>query len=72
MIFVLCDVSTQFLNSFLPNDFVPHIANHSQGRNCLVHCAGGSGRTGMVIAAIIKNLGVSHIKMFSDAGNEIW
>merc|ERR1719251_859727 len=30
----------------------------SQGRNCLVHCAGGSGRTGMVIAAVIKNLGV--------------
>ena len=32
-----------------------------QGRNCLVHCAGGSGRTGMVIAAVIKNLGVSNI-----------
>ena len=31
-----------------------------QGRNCLVHCAGGSGRTGMVIAAVIKNLGVSN------------
>ena len=30
----------------------------SQGRNCLVHCAGGSGRTGMVIAAVVKNLGL--------------
>ena len=30
-----------------------------KGRNCLVHCAGGSGRTGMVIAAVVKNLGVS-------------
>merc|ERR1712029_1109457 len=30
----------------------------SQGRNCLVHCAGGSGRTGMVIAAVVKNLGI--------------
>jgi len=30
----------------------------SQGRNCLVHCAGGTGRTGMVIAAVVKNLGI--------------
>merc|ERR1712096_557892 len=36
-------------------DLVYHL---SQGRNCLVHCAGGTGRTGMVIAAIIQNLGV--------------
>jgi len=36
-------------------DLVYHL---SQGRNCLVHCAGGTGRTGMVIAAIIQNFGV--------------
>ena len=36
----------------------PHTLN-LKGRNCLVHCAGGSGRTGMVIAAVVKNLGVS-------------
>jgi len=35
-------------------DLVYHL---SQGRNCLVHCAGGTGRTGMVIAAIVQNLG---------------
>jgi len=36
-------------------DLTYHLA---KGRNCLIHCAGGSGRTGMVIAAIVKNLGV--------------
>jgi len=36
-------------------DLVYHL---SQGRNCLVHCAGGTGRTGMVLAAIVQNLGV--------------
>ena len=30
----------------------------SEGKNVLVHCAGGSGRTGMVIACIVKNMGV--------------
>lgn len=30
----------------------------AEGKNCLVHCAGGSGRTGMVIAGIVKNVGV--------------
>ena len=30
----------------------------SYGENCLVHCAGGTGRTGMVVAAIVKNFGV--------------
>jgi protein tyrosine/serine phosphatase len=29
-----------------------------EGHNCLVHCAGGSGRTGMIIAGIVKNVGV--------------
>ena len=38
-----------------------------QGRNCLVHCAGGSGRTGMVIAAVIKNLGVSNFSLDSES-----
>ena len=39
-----------------------------QGRNCLVHCAGGSGRTGMVIAAVIKNLGVSNFSLIWSVG----
>jgi len=30
----------------------------AEGKNCLVHCAGGNGRTGMVIAGIVKNIGV--------------
>ena len=30
----------------------------SEGKNCLIHCAGGSGRTGMVVACIVKNMGV--------------
>lgn len=29
----------------------------SEGKNCLIHCAGGNGRTGMVVAAIMKNAG---------------
>jgi len=45
--------SGDLVNNIL--DLVHHL---SQGRNCLVHCAGGTGRTGMVIAAIIQNLGV--------------
>ena len=36
-------------------DITYHLA---RGHNCLVHCAGGTGRTGMVIAAIIQNFGV--------------
>jgi len=30
----------------------------AEGKSCLIHCAGGNGRTGMVIAGIIKNVGV--------------
>lgn len=45
--------SGDLVNNIL--DLVYHLA---KGENSLVHCAGGSGRTGMVIAAIIKNLGV--------------
>ena len=45
--------SGDLLNNIL--DLTYHL---SQGRNCLVHCASGNGRTGMVIAAIVKNLGV--------------
>lgn len=30
----------------------------SDGKNCLIHCAGGNGRTGMVIAAVVKCVGV--------------
>ena len=33
----------------------------ASGRNCLIHCAGGSGRTGMVVAAIIQNFGVNEV-----------
>ena len=36
-------------------DLTYHLA---RGHNCLVHCAGGTGRTGMVVAAIIQNFGV--------------
>jgi len=45
--------SGDLMNNIL--DLTYHL---SKGMNCLVHCAGGTGRTGMVIAAIIKNLGV--------------
>ena len=34
------------------------LARLAAGRNCLVHCAGGSGRTGMVVAAVLATLGV--------------
>lgn len=30
----------------------------AEGRNVLVHCAGGTGRTGMVICSVFRNLGV--------------
>ena len=36
-------------------DITYHLA---RGQNCLIHCAGGTGRTGMVVAAIIQNFGV--------------
>ena len=36
-------------------DITFHLA---RGHNCLIHCAGGTGRTGMVVAAVIQNLGV--------------
>jgi len=42
----------------LVNNILDLTYHLSQGHNCLVHCAGGTGRTGMVIAAIIQNLGV--------------
>ena len=42
----------------LVNNILDLTYHLSQGQNCLVHCAGGTGRTGIVIAAIIKNLGV--------------
>ena len=45
--------SGELVNNIL--DLTYHL---SQGQNCLIHCAGGSGRTGMVIAAIVKNLGL--------------
>ena len=45
--------SGDLVNNIL--DLTYHLA---QGQNCLVHCAGGTGRTGMVIAAVIQNLGV--------------
>ena len=39
-------------------DLTYHLA---KGDNCLVHCAGGTGRTGMVVAAIIQNFGVNDV-----------
>jgi protein-tyrosine phosphatase len=42
----------------LVNNILDLTYHLSKGRNCLVHCAGGTGRTGMVIAAVIKNVGV--------------
>eukprot|EP01036_Dinobryon_divergens_P039475 gene39475-52036_t len=30
----------------------------SEGKNVLVHCAGGNGRTGMLIAGVVRNVGV--------------
>jgi len=46
-------VAGDLVNNIL--DLTYHL---SQGRNCLVHCAGGTGRTGMVIAAVVKNFGI--------------
>jgi len=45
--------SGDLMNNIL--DLTLHLA---RGENCIIHCAGGSGRTGMVVAAVIKNLGV--------------
>jgi len=42
----------------LVNNILDLTYHLSQGRNCLIHCAGGTGRTGMVVAAIVQNLGV--------------
>ena len=42
----------------LVNSIIDLVYHLSKGKNCLVHCAGGTGRTGMVLAAIVKNLGV--------------
>ena len=42
----------------LVNNILDLTYHLSQGRNALVHCAGGTGRTGMVIAAVVKNLGI--------------
>jgi len=39
-------------------DLTYHLA---KGHNCLIHCAGGTGRTGMVVAAIIQNFGVQDV-----------
>ena len=42
----------------LVNNILDLTYHLSQGSNALIHCAGGTGRTGMVLAAVIKNLGV--------------
>ena len=39
-------------------DLTYHLSN---GENCLIHCAGGTGRTGMVLAAVIQNFGVADV-----------
>ena len=45
--------SGDLVNNIL--DITYHLSN---GENTLIHCAGGTGRTGMVVAAVIQNLGV--------------
>ena len=45
--------SGDLVNNIL--DLTYHLSN---GENALIHCAGGTGRTGMVLAAVIQNLGV--------------
>ena len=45
--------SGDLVNNIL--DITHHLA---KGDNSLIHCAGGTGRTGMVVAAIVQNLGV--------------
>ena len=42
----------------LVNNILDLTYHLSQGENCLIHCAGGTGRTGMVLAGVIQNLGV--------------
>ena len=46
-------------------DFVDGILNMchhlAKGRNCLVHCADGNGKTGMVVASILQNFGVKDV-----------
>ena len=43
-------------------DNILDLAYHlSQSQNCLIHCAGGTGRTGMVLAAVIQNFGVTDV-----------
>jgi len=42
----------------LVNNILDLTYHLSQGENALIHCAGGTGRTGMVLAAVIQNLGV--------------
>ena len=42
----------------LVDDIIDLTYHLSQGLNSLIHCAGGTGRTGMVLAAVIQNFGV--------------
>lgn len=45
-----------------PDDLIQDIKDVtwllSEGHNVLIHCAGGSGRTGLVVAGIVRNVGV--------------
>ena len=45
----------------LVDDILDMTSQLARGRNCLIHCAGGSGRTGMVVAAIVQNFGVNEV-----------
>ena len=42
----------------LVNNILDLTYHLSKGENAVIHCAGGTGRTGMVLAAVIQNLGV--------------
>ena len=43
-------------------DSILNICHHlAKGRNCLVHCTDGNGKTGMVVASILQNFGVKDV-----------
>lgn len=47
-----------FVSAAMLQDVLYRLAD---GKNVLVHCAGGNGRTGLVIAGVVKSLGISGV-----------
>lgn len=43
-----------------------------EGKNCLVHCFGGSGRTGTIVVGVIRNLGVKDPIRYSRAFKSVY